>query len=298
MGTNLKEQIRRAREIGFGTSLLAVINKKNKNLIFARKFIKKYGYNINNLYKEYLKNECKDSFPVNNIFIFWYQTSNLAELPSCARMCIERIYKLFGQDFRIHFISKENLSNYIVVDPSIKRLLETGKINIQNFTDYVRFKLVNIYGGYWIDSTVLFKNYMDLKFYNSKYSFYSLNCEESREFLHDDVDSIKHCAWLFSAWKNSPITYIFYKFFEQYYKKHDTQFGYFMVDYVMFAIYKIPELNNIFSKIPETNIHPYNFYNSIIAGKDPSKLQLENIEKLSNYYINDKIVNIIQSKIN
>lgn len=297
MQTKFKQLLRRAREIGFITTATALINKNKKNIIFAQKFIKKYGTTINYFYKEYLKNENTESYPVNNIFIFWYQTSNLSELPPCARMCIERIYKLYEKDFTIHFISKQNLNEYINIDQNIKNLLESGKINIQNFTDYVRFKLVNTYGGYWIDSTVFFKEYIDLKFYNSTFSFYSINCEESREFLHDNNDSIKHCAWLFSARKNSPITYIFYNFFEWYYRNHCTQFGYFMVDYVMFAMYKIPELKHIFSEIPEANIHPYNFLNSIIAGNDPSKLKLQSIEKLSNYYINEKTVNIIQSKI-
>ena len=297
MSMKLNQTIRKVKQIGFSTSLKTLFRKKEKNIILAHKFIKKYGKKINEIYQEYANIRHLDFKPEKNIFVFWYQTADLNKLPPCARLCINRIYELYGKEFKIHFISKDNLKQYVEVDTHIEKLLENNKIKIQNFSDYIRFKLVNTYGGYRIDTTVLFSGHFDLISFNSKYSFFSLNCKETRNFLHDEKDTAKHCSWFFSAWKDSPITYIFYKFFEYYYKRNDTQFGYFMVDYVLFSMYKINDLKIIFNQIPETDISPNNFINNIKSGRDVSALKLEVIEKLSNTLVDEKLANIIQNKL-
>lgn len=297
MFTKLKNSIRKATKIGLFTSLKTIFNKEQKNSIIAKKFIKKYGKDIGDIYSDYCRSVHNNYTPQNNIFIFWYQTNDITELPPCARMCIKRIYELYEREYKIHFVCKNNLENYIEVSPKITKLLETNKINIQNFSDYIRFKLVNKYGGFWIDTTVLFKEHYDLNFFNKNYPFYSLNCNATRSFLYDDEDKARHCARFFSARKDSPITYVFYKFFETYYEKNKTQFGYFMVDYVMFSLYKIPDLKSIFYNIPESDINPNNIVSTIKSGINPLITNIEKIEKLSNRIIDDKLVEIILKKL-
>lgn len=113
------------------------------------------------------------SFNPNNVnkvvWFCWLQGEE--QMPAVVRLCLRSIKKNIPSDCHVEFVSAQNLREYIQIPEYIYHKLRRGKIQINHFTDIVRFMLLKQYGGIWIDATVFLsskipESYFELPLYS------------------------------------------------------------------------------------------------------------------------------------
>jgi len=89
-----------------------------------------------------------------NIWIYWDNKPN-QQTPDYIKLCWETIRKACDNDFSINLITTENVKQFL---PDIKDgFFQISQIN--NKSNYLRYKLLYEYGGIWLDSDlILFQN--------------------------------------------------------------------------------------------------------------------------------------------
>lgn len=85
------------------------------------------------------------------VWMFWYQ--GFENAPILVKKCVSIIKQLDGIDLVL--LDKTNLEKYFLFESNIRDLFMKGNISMQTFSDIVRFQLLNRYGGFWFDSTLL-----------------------------------------------------------------------------------------------------------------------------------------------
>lgn len=85
-----------------------------------------------------------------DIWIYWDDKPN-QQTPDYIRLCRESIEKTCGNDFQINLITTENVKQFL---PQIwDGFFQITQIN--NKSNYLRYKLLHEYGGIWLDSDLI-----------------------------------------------------------------------------------------------------------------------------------------------
>lgn len=80
------------------------------------------------------------------IWIFWYDL----DMPEFVGYCVKNVRKLH-LDYEVYVLNKDNVTDYLDIDVSI--LMD--KMPIANLSDFIRLKLLQKYGGIWMDSSII-----------------------------------------------------------------------------------------------------------------------------------------------
>jgi hypothetical protein len=132
-------------------------------------------------------------------------------------------------------ITKENYKQYIDLPDFIMRKLELGIITITHFSDIVRFYLLSTYGGLWIDATI-YNNKREFKISFNERNFYTPRMEKN-----ENVSSISKGRWMTPFWYSTGMDLyapLIYSMLVEYWKNTDCMLDYFLVDYIIYYIYK------------------------------------------------------------
>lgn len=171
---------------------------------------------------KYLKKK-NHSVPDEPIWVMWYQ--GFSNAPEIVRCCVRSI-ELNNTKHKVIVLSEKNLSDYIEMPEFINEKFKKGWISRQHYADMVRLYLLYVYGGAWIDATVLNTKeiqdeYFEKSFYSIKFgkrtkdpshgrwTTFCLFAHKGNELVRDTLD--KH----FKYWyKNSiPIDYVMFDYF-------------------------------------------------------------------------------------
>lgn len=133
-----------------------------------------------------------------NIWVYWESNT-----PALVEIALEKIKNL-NPDYTFHFISQDNISQYINIDLFNTNISPTFR------SDLLRLMLLNQFGGVWIDASIIMnqplkqilglkesnETYYDLMgFYRKAHYLYDLPCVESW-LLAAPKDSFTIKAWL------------------------------------------------------------------------------------------------------
>lgn len=88
----------------------------------------------------------------NVIYTFWHDPS---ELPPTIRLCMES-WRKQNPDFTIILLTKHNYNEYIDIDPEIANH-PIFNDSFQRFSDLIRLSVLEKYGGYWMDASILLR---------------------------------------------------------------------------------------------------------------------------------------------
>lgn len=287
MINKVKKFIGLCKAFNMAFAIKILFYKGNVRNIYVKKIREKYGFLFKKVIDEIEKYKILSSSETNkNIFIFWRQGYN--NMPELVKLCYKRLKELY-KDYNIHLISQENIDEYISIDENILIRLKQKRITLANFADYIRFKLVYEYGGFWVDSTVFFTKRVELFEFLNKYSFYSLNFPAAQQFICFENYCCKWTAWFFGARKNSPICYAVFRFFEEYYGANKYQLGYFMIDFCLFNFMMMGIDNGALDNIPFSDINPYYICQSAQNNFPIKKEDVFEIQKLS-IHTNQKLI--------
>lgn len=95
--------------------------------------------------------KCKE-VSKNTIWTCWME--GIDKAPVIVKSCIESL-KINMSDYKVIIIDENNYTDYVDIPSVIIDKYTSGVINKAHFSDVLRIQLLTLYGGWWIDSTVL-----------------------------------------------------------------------------------------------------------------------------------------------
>ena len=124
------------------------------------------------------------------IFCYWEDE----ELPPLIKKCLETWKKI--NKFKIIVLNKNNYKNYVNYDDY--KNIDRKFCSVTKFTDYLRFDLINKYGGIWMDiSIIVLKDLNWIEQFNYNVIFNNTINMKDGEICME--------SWFFSAKKGNPL---------------------------------------------------------------------------------------------
>ncbi len=102
------------------------------------------------------------------IWQYWGTGWNQEELPLIVKMCMKSLDE-YKDDYIIIRLDDNNIEEYIELPDFINYKKKNGIIPFVFFADVLRLALLSIYGGIWIDATVLLTDKIDQKYLKMNY---------------------------------------------------------------------------------------------------------------------------------
>lgn len=182
------------------------------------------------------------------IWICWWTGEETA--PMLVKQCIRSIRNNAG-NHPVHMITKDNYSDFVDIPDYILTKVESGKMCIANFSDYLRAALIATYGGLWIDATVFCTDKIpslcfELPIFTLK-SPYAPNGYLSKG---------RWTSFCIGGWKKEAFFCFFKEALEVYWKDEEISIDYLLVDYIIEIAYSnLPQVKRKMDEIPINNIH-------------------------------------------
>ena len=237
-------------------NFLAEITKASKIKRLKNSIIKKHiKSNVNidfiksNIKKEILVDSNETEFP-KVIWTMWWQGEEKA--PNIVKSTLYYMRKFAKKHgYRMIVVDSENIEEYVTIPDTIYRKLETKKINLANFSDLVRFMLIDQHGGIWLDSTM----YMDREFPISilEREFSSINHPDGLDISMDDhITNRRWVSFCLSGTKGNIVAKSMKYFMIDQIENNEVLPDYFMVDFGLDYLYdEFEEIRDILVSIPE-----------------------------------------------
>ena len=247
-------------------------------LVFFFFFYKKYGVFKRIFYKLMLKKEnffnnyfLKNFSYILNIewdktklnskpYIFVYRYQGFEYAPDIVKIAVKSIEK-HSKDYCLILLDKNNFRNYIDISIEVENKLKKSEISMQNFSDYLRIKLLEKYNCLWLDSTILAIKDIPLNY--TKLPFFSVKSpnmyEGKREYeLYPLFDFGQ--VYILGGY-NKRIYKQVRIFFEDYLSKRSVYLDYFMIYYFFNFLYKYDlQDKQIIEQLPLNNKNIENFF--------------------------------------
>lgn len=167
----------------------------------------------------------------NTIWVIWWQGRNV-EKPKVVEACINSIKQNKG-NYNLVIIDKDNYSDYIDIHKTIINKFNEGRIGIAAFSDYIRFSLLEKYGGWYMDATI----FTTKTIVEPKNSFYSIKYDGYK----DHISKAKWSAYLWYLPEKHPLSTFVREVFEDYWSNHNEIINYFLIDCVVRTFYEHSE---------------------------------------------------------
>ena len=157
-GMKLIQQYQKSGALGAALAEFLILGKSRTALEILRlaaelktkqKLVKQYRNSLNTFDKNYHEQDHRQS---DDIWICWFQGINNA--PDIVRTCVNSI-KVNLPNKKINILTDDNIEKYVKFPDFIKNKYKSGKITKTHMTDLLRLELLTLYGGTWIDATVL-----------------------------------------------------------------------------------------------------------------------------------------------
>ena len=123
----------------------------------------------------------KKQLPDNKvIWQYWGQGLHAYELPEIVRICFDTVDKYKG-DYQVIRVNDETIGDYIDLPAFVWQKRDNPAFNRTFFSDLLRVALLNVYGGVWLDATVLLTGPLPESFRNLDYFVYQRSDDEAHK---------------------------------------------------------------------------------------------------------------------
>ncbi len=211
--------------------ILKLINSNHVNIekYLIKNYSKELGLlNDNSITDNKHKLNLNPSVKINStIWVCWFQGEENA--PDLVKKCIASIRRNAG-NHEVIIITYDNYEEYVKIPKYIVDRVEKKEIQLAIFSDLLRYKLLDLYGGLWIDSTVFVKNKIDDDIF--KMNFYSIKAQKTDKYS-DYYISYRRWATFVVQSKQNNILFQYYKsIYYEYWKKEKYLIDYLFADYI------------------------------------------------------------------
>lgn len=97
------------------------------------------------------------------IWQYWGQGVDSGDLPEIIKICFDSVDKHKG-DYQVIRLTDATLSEYIVFPDFVRCKLENAQFSRTFFSDLLRVALLSVYGGVWLDATILLTGRLPQKY--------------------------------------------------------------------------------------------------------------------------------------
>lgn len=200
---------------------------------------------IHRLKKEYLLNKYRHIFQKYDsatklgthndgpIWFCWWQGEE--QMIPLAKGCYNRLLDMKPQDKPVILLTKDNFRDYVNIPEIILKKLQRGKITITQFSDILRFCLLEQHGGLWVDATTWVTHPIKEEIFQN--SFYTCRSTDPAIVDTKRVARGTDTPWLLASCSGSPIFSICREIFFEYWERHSLPFDYLLIDYCLINIY-------------------------------------------------------------
>lgn len=185
----------------------------------------------------------KDNCEPAPIWICWWQGED--KMPEIVNTCYDRICNLSGIH-PVHLVTIDNYQEYVSINPDIIQKFHNKRLMPAHLADLLRLKLLDLYGGLWLDATIYLSRPIDEKVFN--YEFYSLknDCID-----HKSVSYYRWCSFVLGCKKGNALVHSLAVSFENYILTEKEFIHYLVIDYFIDMLYKNDnETKELLDRIP------------------------------------------------
>lgn len=207
----------------------------------------------------------KKFFP-NKIWVMWWQ--GLDNAPQLVLNNIKRLYSIFGEN-NVIVITQNNFEKYTKIQSFLYDKTKKGEITFALWSDIIRYNLLFNNGGLWVDSTVILANNVKEYLESLKETSFVSLCNKQDDCRY--ISNNKWSGWFIGGSRDYKLFRFIVSFFDVYFKNHNKQIDYFLVDDAVYYFYM---QNKQFRRtISEQSLdwNPYLFANNY-KSKDSVKL--------------------------
>lgn len=159
------------------------------------------------------------------IWILWWKGRD--KMTPLTQKCYQSILKNKGKR-KVILITKDNVKKYARLPEYIYSKLNTGNITYTHFSDILRFNLLSIHGGLWIDATIYAAGELDKFKINSFFTLSGYN-----DPVHFNVSDGRWTGFLMGGPSHTEIFEFMDIFFKVYWKYNNKLIDYFLIDYAL-----------------------------------------------------------------
>ncbi len=181
-----------------------------------------------------------------NIWVCWWQGER--NMPEMVKKCFGSIIKR-SNGHPVKLITFDNYKDYVSIDERIVEKVKNGKFKFAHLADLVRLKLLEQFGGLWLDSTILLTANINESFFHN---FFSV---KSKPIDNDSVSEYRWCSFVLGGGKKVKFIYSHLsRMLERYMLENDAFIDYLLIDYLLDILYRDnPQVKDIIDTTPCTN---------------------------------------------
>lgn len=231
---------------------------------------KKYKKSVNNTI---IKNDLLDN--KNRIWICWLQGYEGA--PAIVKACIKSVYK-YHNDEDIILLDELNIESYSTLPTEIIEKWKSRVISNAQFSDLIRVDLLTVYGGTWIDSTVLLTDRIPDSILNSDLFFFRTTYDDNKD------EPILMSSWFLRAKAQHPVLLNTRRLMIEYWTTHTVLINYYLFHlFFSLVLREMNEYLKIFPLITNGNSHllQFNLNNKLDEENYSQIKELTSIHKLT-----------------
>ena len=186
--------------------------------------------------------------PPAPIWVCWWTGEETA--PALVRQCIASI-RANANSHPVNMITQENYGEFLDIPEHILRKMESGQMCVANFTDYLRFSLLEKYGGLWLDATIFCSGSVC----DEMFELPLFTCKSPpRETKY--ISQYRWTSFCFGGHCGELLFRFMHDAFELYWEKNNAAIDYLLVDYLIELAYsEVPAIKERLDKVPYNNLH-------------------------------------------
>lgn len=216
-----------------------------------KKHIKKTT-NISQIKEVFIENSNtlikQTEFPKFIWTMWWQGEENAPELVQSTLYYIRKFAETNG--YTTIVIDKNNIDKYLVVPKFVYSKLEKGSLGVANFSDLVRFMLMEQYGGIWLDSTMYVHQEFPIEILEREFSSINHN-DNSNQSMDDNITNKRWVSFCLSGEKGNIVSRAMRAFLLDQIKNNKVLPDYFIIDFGLDYLYdEFEEIKQIIKSIP------------------------------------------------
>ncbi|WP_161606685.1 capsular polysaccharide synthesis protein [Tatumella saanichensis] len=167
---------------------------------------------------------------VNTIWVCWLQGE--ARAPRIVENCIRSIRRNSPDGYKVIVIDNDNYKNFVEIPEEITNKYESGIITKTHFSDILRWSLLSMYGGFWMDSTIYINRNIN---FISSMDFFTL---KEKNYSEEYITKGRWSGFFIKCPYNYHPAKLIYSHLIRYWKENNEMIDYFLIDYILDYVYE------------------------------------------------------------
>ena len=195
------------------------------------------------------------------VWCCWWQGTE--QMPEIAKMCHDRLKQVLPEDkAELHVITLDNYQEYVDIPEHIIDKFNRKIITMTTMSDVLRFRLLEKYGGYWLDATVFFTDKIPQQYFSG--DFYCQRMALDLPEVRREACKGNWCGFSMAGPAHSPVFRFMNDAFDAWWKKNDTIIEYVLIDYMLMTGFKhVPAVHEVIDSVANNNVEIFGLYKKL-----------------------------------